>query len=101
MTTLTEYLKANPDMTEVVIAKRYNVGDTTTKSLVLGIDAEFRAKLALIGAYTMTAYSLILLLDIGPEILWTYPTLQACLHAALDIGGTCFDVRLLNGMNEL
>jgi hypothetical protein len=48
MTTLTEYLKANPDMTEVVIAKRYNVGDTTTKSLVLGIDAEFRAKLALI-----------------------------------------------------
>ena len=49
----------------------------------------------------MTAYSLILLLDIGPEILWTYPTLQACLHAALDIGGTCFDVRLLNGVNGL
>ena len=48
MTTLAEYLKANPEMTEVVIAKRYNVGDTTTKSLVLGIDAEFRAKLALI-----------------------------------------------------
>ncbi len=49
----------------------------------------------------MTAYSLILLLDIGPEILWTYPTLQACLHAALDTGGTCFDVRLLNGVNGL
>ncbi len=49
----------------------------------------------------MTAYSLILLLDIGPEILWTYPTLRACLHAALDIGGTCFDVRLLERMNGL
>jgi hypothetical protein len=57
--------------------------------------------LAITEGKQMTAYSLILLLDIGPEILWTYPTLQACLHAALDIGGTCFDIRLLDGMNEL
>ncbi len=49
----------------------------------------------------MTTYSLILLLDIGPEILWTYPTLQACLHAALDRGGTCFDIGLLERMNGL
>ena len=48
MTTLTEYLKANPDMNRLSVPVALHAGDITHKHINVTITPEFRAKLALI-----------------------------------------------------
>ena len=48
MTTLSEYLKANPSMDRLSVPVALHAGDITHKHINVTIDAEFRAKLAMI-----------------------------------------------------